>query len=310
MTGLLQFGSLAFVAEGFRSPADSAIAEVRNFGWTWPLYIAIPLFVTAAAFALGVLKQRARTGSFPARSAALFAGGLLSLIIALDSPIHELSERLFWVHMTQHEILMLVSAPLLVMSRPLVSLLWAMPRTWRVRAGTVAKSKIVRRAWLAISAPVAAWLLHGAALWLWHAPALFVAALQSELVHAAQHISFLGTALLFWWALLSNHGLRLGYGGALLYVFTTITHMSFLGAWLTFSARVWYAPYLQTAPAWHLSALEDQQIGGLVMWIPAGVLLTAVMLVLFIKWMQQSQQRWEYTRTAELMRAAGVAHET
>ena|SRR5438067_7220793 len=133
--------------------------------------------------------------------------------------------------------------------------------------------------------------------------------LSSDLVHAAQHISFFGTALLFWWALLHRHGGRLGYGGAILYVFTTAIHTSVLGAWLTFSPRIWYPPYLQTAPSWHLTALEDQQLGGLIMWIPAGTLLTIVALFLLRKWMGLSEKRWEYTKTGALIRTSSGATE-
>jgi cytochrome c oxidase assembly factor CtaG len=151
--------------------------------------------------------------------------------------------------------------------------------------------------------------LHAIALWLWHAPLLFAAAVENPFVHAAQHISFLGTALLFWWALLAGHGGRLGYGGAVLYVFTTAIHTSALGAWLTFSPKVWYAPYLATAPSWHLTALEDQQIGGLIMWVPAGTLLTIIGLTLLVKWLSESQRRWEYTRAAALIRMSEGASE-
>jgi putative membrane protein len=212
--------------------------------------------------------------------------------------------------MTQHEILMLVSAPLLVLARPLVPFMWALPENWRNGVARVGRWRLFKRAWLLLSAPLTAWILHALALWLWHAPALFVAALESEAWHAAQHISFLGSALLFWWALLENHGGRLGYGGAVLYVFTTAIHTSVLGAWLTFSPRIWYAPYAQTAGLWNLTPLEDQQLGGLIMWIPAGTLLTFIGLALLLKWLSESQRRWEYTRTAALIRAsAGVGNE-
>jgi cytochrome c oxidase assembly factor CtaG len=155
-----------------------------------------------------------------------------------------------------------------------------------------------------LSAPLAAWLIHALALWLWHAPVLFIATLNSDLIHALQHISFLGSALLFWWALLENHGGRLGYGGAILYVFTTAVHTSVLGAWLTFAPTVWYTPYAATAPAWHLTALQDQQLGGLIMWIPAGVLLTAIGLGLLMKLVGESERRWQYTQLAALVREA------
>jgi putative membrane protein len=94
----------------------------------------------------------------------------------------------------------------------------------------------------------------------------------------------------------------LGYGGGLVYIFTTILHTSVLGALLTFAPRPWYSSYVTTAPAWHFTALEDQQLGGLIMWIPAGTLLLIVALVLLVKWMNDSQIRWQYTRMAELGR--------
>jgi putative membrane protein len=138
-------------------------------------------------------------------------------------------------------------------------------------------------------------------LWIWHIPFLFDQTLRSDWIHAAQHTTFLVTAVMFWWPVL-NRTPALGYGGALVYVFTTILHTSVLGALLTFAPRPWYSSYILTAPAWHLSALEDQQIGGLIMWIPAGTLLLIIALMLLVKWMNESQTRWQYTRMAELGR--------
>jgi cytochrome c oxidase assembly factor CtaG len=103
---------------------------------------------------------------------------------------------------------------------------------------------------------------------------LFQATLSSDWIHSAQHISFLGTALLFWWSLFYAHG-RTGYGSSVLYVFTTAVHTSILGALLTFAGAVWYPAYAPSTTAWGLSPLEDQQIGGLIMWIPAGVVYLA-----------------------------------
>src|SRR5438270_13983068 len=87
-----------------------------------------------------------------------FAAGWLSLLLALDSPIREISEQLFWVHMTQHEILMLISAPLLVLSRPAAPFLWALPESWRAPVAGIARLSFIRRTWLMVSAPIAAWL--------------------------------------------------------------------------------------------------------------------------------------------------------
>jgi cytochrome c oxidase assembly factor CtaG len=204
---------------------------------------------------------------------------------------------------------MLVSAPLLVLSQPASIFLWALPEAWRQPVARLGKMSFIRRSWLLVSAPAAAWLLHAIALWAWHAPRFFAAAVENDAVHAAQHLSFLGTALLFWWTLLDGHGGRLGYGGAILYVFTTAVHTSVLGAWLTFSPQVWYPPYASTAPLWNLTGLQDQQLGGLIMWIPAGTLLTIAALVLLAKWVRHSEVRWEFTKTAALIRASQGAPE-
>jgi putative membrane protein len=258
--------------------------------------------MTAVLYGIGIAKMLRRT---PRRRSLLwqtswFALGLGSLLIALDSPIHELGEQLFWVHMTQHEILMLISAPLLVLGRPLVAFLWALPQAWRGAAASVGRFRTIKKGWEFASAPLTAWLVSGLALWIWHIPFLFDQTLHSDWIHAAQHTTFLVTALIFWWPLVNRTSL--GYGGGLVYVFTTILHTSVLGALLTFALHPWYSSYVLTAPAWHLSALEDQQIGGLIMWIPAGTLLLIVALVLLVKWMNDSQTRWQYTRMAELGR--------
>ena len=271
--------------------------------WTWPPLIVIPLLVMAVLYGLGIAKMfRQSPGrTLHWRSLLYFALGWSSLVIALDSPIHELGEQLFWVHMTQHEILMLVSAPLLVLSRPLVPFLWALSPSWRNNVASWGRSRWFRRSWKYISAPLSTWLLSALALWIWHAPGLFDRTLHNDWVHAAQHLSFFLTALLFWWPI-AQQPPALGYGGSLAYVFTTALHTSVLGGLLTFAPRAWYSSYFSTAPAWHLTALEDQQLGGLIMWIPAGTLLVIVSLVLLVRWMQESQHRWQYTRMAELSR--------
>src|SRR5256714_12592595 len=201
--------------------------------------------------------------------------------------------------MTQHEILMLISAPLLLLGRPLFVLLRALPPSFRERAASLTRFRFFKIGWSMLSAPLSAWLLSALALWVWHVPWLFDRTLQSDWIHAAQHTTFLVCALLFWWPL-ANRTPLLGYGGGLAYLFTTILHTSVLGALLTFAQRPWYSSYATTSPGWHLTALEDQQLGGLIMWIPAGTLLLIVALVLLVKWINVSQTRWRYTRMAEL----------
>ncbi len=281
----------------------------RSTDWTWPAYIIVPLVVMAALYVVGAVRMWRKAGH--ARtflwSFACFAGGWMSLVLALDSPLHEVSEQLFWVHMTQHEILMLVSAPLIILGRPSAPLVWAVPASWRRGMAAVFRTQYVSTISRKMLRPASAWSLHAAALWLWHVPALFDAALRSDAVHAAQHASFLGTALLFWWALIHERGGALSYGGSIFYVFTTALHSSVLGALLTFSLRTWYKPYALTAPLWNLTPLEDQQLGGLIMWIPAGTILLLITVVLFAKWMAASDSSWRFSRTASAFRESAGA---
>lgn len=282
----------------------------REIHWSWDPGTTIPLALAALLYIVGLVRMRRVSAPIHWKSVACFAGGWVSLLGALNSPIHSIGDQLFWVHMTQHEILVLVSAPLLVLGRPLVPFLWALPCSWRHVAASFSRLKLASTGWAFLTAPLVAWTLHAAALWVWHAPALFDATLTSDVIHGLQHISFLGTALLFWWALIYGHGGRLSQGAALVYVFTTVAHTSILGALLTFSPSAWYHPYIATAPLWNLNGLQDQQLGGLIMWVPSGTLLTIIGLALLASWLRESDRRWEYTRTAALIRlSGGGAHE-
>jgi cytochrome c oxidase assembly factor CtaG len=187
---------------------------------------------------------------------------------------------------------MAIAAPLLVLGRPIVPSLWAMPKRWRQESGRWARGATVRGIWRAITAPAAAFTLHFIAIWTWHAPGLYDLSLRSEFIHALQHASFLGTALLFWWAIVHG-GRRIGHGAAVLYLFATAVHTSLLGALLTFTNSLWYPAYGATTGPWGLMPLEDQQLAGLIMWIPGGIVYAGAALALFASWLRASDASGE-----------------
>jgi cytochrome c oxidase assembly factor CtaG len=145
--------------------------------------------------------------------------------------------------------------------------------------------------WLTITYPLVAWAIELVVLWGWHLPALFEKTLTSDLTHAAQHASFLFASLLFWWAAFQGGERRIGYGMSVIYIFTTAVHSGILGALLTFSPRVWYPAYNGTTLAWGLTPLADQQIGGLIMWVPASIVYIVAGLWLFALWLEESDFR-------------------
>jgi putative membrane protein len=262
--------------------------------WTWePITISL-LLVSAVVYVLGTraIWRRAGVGrGIRVWQAAAFATGLASLFVALISPVAWLSGILFSVHMTQHEILMLVSAPLLVFGHPLLAVLWAVPRRTRAAWGRWTQQHAVASAWRSLTAPLSVFLLHALAIWIWHAPALYEAALRNNGIHALEHISFVATAALFWWGMVHGRYGRIAYGVAVLYVFLTAVHSSILGALMTIAPGIWYPDYASAGAAWHVDALEDQQLAGLLMWVPSGVIFILFGLGLFAAWLGESERR-------------------
>jgi len=216
--------------------------------------------LAALCYAAGVhrLWRRAGQGRGIARChAAAFAAGIALLALAVLSPLHQAAETLLWAHMIQHELLMVVAAPLLVLGRPLQAFAHVLPlRMPRL-----------------LSDPLFAWTAHAAAIWLWHLPAAFDAALGSELWHFAQHASFLVSAILFWWTIVARADLA-----AVLSLFGTMVYTGALGALLAFARTPWYAGF----------ALDDQQLAGLIMWVPAGLAYPAAALLIASRWLRRS----------------------
>jgi putative membrane protein len=246
--------------------------------WGAEPWVLVCLLLSLGFYVAGLLKLWPRQAL--GRKAILvragwFAAGWLAMVAALASPLDPAGSMMFSAHMVQHELLMIVAAPLLVMGQPFGPWLWALPAAWRKGVGRA----VHWRPWAVV------WD-HFAALWVWHAPPLFQAALHSETVHAWQHASFLFPALLFWWAVLGARGPKLG--PALVYLFTTMMHTGALGALFALSATVWYPAYGDGPLAFGLTPVEDQQLGGLIMWVPGGLAYVIAGLVLCLRWLTPS----------------------
>ncbi|MER9679867.1 cytochrome c oxidase assembly protein [Mesorhizobium sp. M0184] len=269
-------------------------AGAPQAGWTLALPITLPLTMVALLYAAGAFRlwrRSARSRPLRLRQALLFATGWAILAAALVSPLHAFGERVFTAHMIEHELLMAVAAPLLVASRPAAAMMWALPTKLRLAFGAAGQAKVLRTVWAAVSRPLAATFLHGVAIWAWHVPALFEAALAQGVLHYAQHASFFGTGLLFWWVLLPRSGREQAYGSAVMHLFFTSLHTGLLGVLLLVSPRLWYPVNAAGAELWSLSPLEDQQLAGLVMWVPAGLIYGGAALLLAGLWIRSSGQR-------------------
>jgi len=264
-----------------------------SFGWTVEPWVAALMMVSMAAYATGYLRLRLRASrrsrSVRVRATHLlaFMSGWIALALALFSPLDTLSDALFSAHMVQHESMMLIAAPLLVAGRPLGVWMWALPRRMRSAVGRCVRADAFSRCWRGLTAPLTAWLLHAAALWGWHMPAMFEAALLHPWIHSVQHASFLLTALLFWWTVAGEGARRQTGGAAMLSLFTTMVHTGALGALITLAPGLWYPLYVEPCSSLGVDPLHDQQLGGLIMWVPAAAAYLIGGLLIAARWLSQ-----------------------
>jgi putative membrane protein len=286
---------LFYTARPLAAHAGAPLAP-HDLWSAWNLDPAIVLGLATTAWlynrGLAALWRRAGRGRGARYSQVIaFYGGLLALAAALVSPLDGLSSVLFSAHMVQHLLLMVVAAPLLVWGAPAYVLVWAAPRRRRrLLARWWRRQAILPAAWQIVSAPLAAWLLHAAVLWGWHAPRLYQAALDDAFIHLLEHASFFGMALLFWWVVLDPYGRGLRFATGMLMAFTTALHSGLLGMLLTFAATPWYPGYWLTTAQWGLTPLEDQQLAGVIMWAPAGGVYLATTLTLLAVWLAASER--------------------
>jgi putative membrane protein len=263
--------------------------------WSYDPWLLAPLYLIGIGFYVGTQRVWYAAGfnhGVQVPKVAAFWAGWLVLGLAITSPLHWLGERLFSAHMIEHELMMVVAAPLMAYARINGVLLWSLPRVWRSGAGRMVTTGPIAACWRAISHPVTATALHGAALWLWHAPPLYRLVLENGAVHRLQHISFFLTALLFWWVLFYGSGVgrsrQIRDGISVACLFVTVLHSGLLGALLTLSPRLWFPQQGLLAADFGLTPLEDQQLAGLLMWIPMGTLYTCEGLFFAYRWLSLS----------------------
>jgi putative membrane protein len=263
-------------------------AHTNASSWTFDPWIVLPIAVISLLYVSGRIRlsRRAHRSGQMRWQDLFFSCGMLTLAGALISPLHWLGEHLFTFHMIEHEIVTAISAPLIVLARPVGVLLWGLPRRARGAFGALMASHSIRKAWKWWAGGTCATVIHGVAIWLWHLPFLFDAAVTSTIMHRLQHLSFFATALLFWWAVVW----RSEYGAAAWHLFITMIHTGILGALMALSPRVLYAAQTQTASAWGLTPLEDQQLAGMIMWVPAGTIYAAAALTMIALWVGHSSK--------------------
>ena len=227
---------------------------------------------------------------FPWRRAALYFGGLALMFVTLNGPVHDLSDDyLFSVHMVQHLLLTEVWAPLFILGLP----------AWLV--ALIVRPPALRRLAHALSNPVVAGLVFSASIGLWHAIPFYDAMMRNHSIHIFAHITFMVAAVIAWWPVCCPipEGGRLSEPMQMLYLFVLGIPMMIVAALITLSNQVLY-PWYSTAPrVWGLTPLMDQQLGGLIMWVPGGLALWIAITVIWFSWNGREARRREAEERAE-----------
>jgi cytochrome c oxidase assembly factor CtaG len=273
--------SLALAVALAAAPAAAHEGHAHGIGWTLSPEVTLPLLVALVLYLVGLVKLRVRSGLGRGRldaGAWRYLAGWLILAGALVSPLHEAGEVSFAMHMIEHELIMLPAALLLVAARPGPVLLWGLPAGARTLLAPAVRFGL----WRWLGTPVVATALQSLVLVAWHMPALFDRALRSEGWHIAQHLSFVVGALLFWWAMLPRGRGQEGTFVSAVCLFVTSMVGGGVGALMALDTSPWYVAYAELGMTpFGLSPAADQQLAGVIMWLPGGLFhLTAALIFL------------------------------
>jgi len=274
------------------------LGETESAGWSFEPWVWVPLALSAAAYIAALVRLQRygiRRRVVGLSQCVFFALGILSLVIALMSPLDALAEQLFSAHMTQHLMLMLVAPPLLILGRPGNVLLWTFSLRVRRGIGRFWRGTGLRGIWRACSQSIPVWLMASAAMWFWHIPGPYTWAFTHPGIHVLEHMSFFLTSLAFW-ALVMQPFSRAGsgHGTALVLLATFAIESSLLGALLAFAGHPLYAVHVGVVhhlPHWlpEITPLQDQQLAGLIMWIPASLVQLVALGAVFADWMERAE---------------------
>ena len=271
----------------------------RGFWYSWPVepLVAVGLFAGLVLYLIGWKRLSLTAAAMvPRWRWWCYIASIVTIVLALLSPIAAYSEQLFAMHMVQHLLLLLIAPPLLLLGAPLLPALWALPVNARRAVGRrLAPGQVLHHLGHALTTPLIAVALYVVTVAIWHVPVMYDAAQGRTVTHDLEHLMFFGTALLYWWPVMhpSRGRRRLSYGLAVPYLVPPLFEGMLIGVLLAFSSVPLYETYrgLDTAPIWGLSSLDDQQLGGLIMWVPGGLFFLIPLIGVLTRLLNQESER-------------------
>lgn len=289
--------------------------------WDWKIEVIVVLALAGTLYSRGwwQLRQRSRGQARryyrTARSRWRLAVtwrlvaywvGLLAVALALLSPIDALGQQLFFMHMVQHLLLIMIAPPLLLIANPLPFILWGLPAAWRRKVGglfslALHRESGFRRGLRAATQPGIIWMVWVISLIGWHDPSLYNAALRYEWVHNVEHLSFFIASMLLWWHL-TGAGPRVhkqfGLLGRIGLVLSVVPPNMLTGVVLAFAEQGYYSYYSAVPRLWGFDVLMDQQLGGVIMWVPGSMMYIVAALILIGRFLSEEDRKPQLPESA------------
>jgi len=271
--------------------------SVLLLSWAWRPEIILSLGLAAMVHLVGRwrLKQRGSERLVRPWRSVSYLLGLIVLWIALMSPIDILSGQFFFMHMIQHLLLVMIAPPLLLIANPMPIAMWGMPSGLRREVGRWLRPEATfRRAVRALTTPGLVWLYFVAAVVGWHDPNAYNATLEYDLVHDLEHLTFFFTAMLFWWHVIGvapHIHKRLSQGVRVGYVLSVVPVTAVTGIVIAFASEPIYTYYTTVPRLGNITVLEDQMLGGVIMWIPGSMMYIIAALVLISQLVRDEEQK-------------------
>ena len=310
---LASIGALCILPALCTWPAWAHGGDLEGVGWSGNPAILVPMIILAIWYVRGVHRLRMGRRGRPLVGTgriAAFVSALLAVFVALLSPIDAWSEGLFTAHMIQHLALIVVAAPLFALAAPTPVLLAGLPRGWRRKVLRIWRWPPVRGAVHGLFHPAVVWLAFCGTIVFWHIPAPYRWALRGGPLHAVEHLSFLLAALLFWTVVLDRSPRRrLDYAATLVFIVTVALLSDLPGALMLLAPRPFFASSAAAAAAWGLTPLQDQQLAGVIMWVPMSFAFIGAGIWVFLRWMEAAELQAELqdARSVRRTRVAAAA---
>lgn len=271
--------------------------------WEWRPEVIIVIVVAGSLYFMGWrrLRRRSRHGQGLATRwrLASYWGGLVVLGLALMSPIDVLGTQFFFVHMIQHMLLIMGAAPLLMVANPMPFMLWGLPTSLRRRVGgwlsrLLHRKSSTRHYLRSFTNSGLVWMVYVFILLGWHDPSAYNATLRIRWIHDLEHITFFLAAMFYWWRITDaapHIQKRMSRTAQIAYTLAAIPPNMLLGVAISFAEQVIYTYYLDVPRIWGIGVLDDQRLGGVIMWVPGSMMYIIVVLIIAARWLIEEEKK-------------------